>query len=219
MKKSFIVVGLGRFGQSVAKTIESLKGEVLAVDVNEEEVRRVSESVTRCAICDSTSLAALKELGAENMTDGIIAIGNDLQAAILTLMNLKELGVQRVIVRLSDKTYAPIFERLGADRLVIPEEDFGVSLAHSLVSRNVSDYYQIASKYSIVRLKVGDTLEEKTLTDMDARNRYDVNIIGMFRGEEFFIPKATETVHPGDELLVIGKNDKVNRFDLYVNKP
>ncbi len=218
MKKSFIVVGLGQFGQSVARTIESLKGEVLAVDVDEEEVRKISESVTRCAICDSTSLAALKELGVENMTDGIIAIGNDLQSAILTLMNLKELGVQRVIVRLSDKTYAPIFERLGADKLVVPEEDFGVALAHSLVSRNVSDYYQIASKYSIVRMKVGESFAEKTLIDMDARNRYDVNIIGVFRGGEFSIPKATETVHAGDELLVIGKNDKIDRFDLYVNR-
>lgn len=218
MKKSFIVVGLGRFGQSVAKTIESLKGEVLAVDIDAEEVRKVSEQVTRCAICDATSLSALKELGAENMTDGIVAIGNDLQAAILTLMNLKELGVERVIVRLSDKTYAPIFERLGADKLVIPEEDFGVSLAHSLVSRNVSDYYQIASRYGIVRMKVGETFSDKTLVDMDARNKYDVNIIGIFRNGEFYIPKATEPVHARDELLVIGKNDKISRFELYVNK-
>ncbi len=218
MKKSFIVIGLGRFGQSVALEIESLKGEVLAVDINEEEVEKVSESVTRCAICDATQITALKELGVENISDGIIAIGDNLQASILTLMNLKELGVERVIVRLSDRTYAPIFERLGADRLVIPEESSGVTLAHSLVSRNVSDYYQIASKYSIVRLRVGEEFESKTLVDMDSRNSYDVNIIGIFKGKEFSIPKATDVVSAGDELLVIGKNDNISRFDLYVNK-
>lgn len=218
MKKSFIVVGLGRFGHSVATTIEELKGEVLAVDTNEDEVRAVADKVTRCAICDATSISALKELGVENMTDGIIAIGDDLQASVLTLMNLKELGVGRVIVRVSNKAYAPIFERLGADKLVIPEEASGVTLAHSLVSNNVSDYYQIASRYSIVRMKVGEAFAEKTLIDMDCRNNYDVNIIGIFRGGEFSIPKATDLVHAGDELLVIGKNDKISRFDRYVNK-
>lgn len=218
MKKTFIVIGLGRFGQSVATTIESLKGDVLAVDVNEEEVRKVSESVTRCAICDSTSLSALRKLGVADITDAIIAIGDNLQASILTLMNLKELGVERITVRISNRNYAPIFERLGADRLVIPEESSGVTLAHSLVSRNVSDYYQIASKYSIVRMKVGDSFTDQSLVEMNARNKYDVNIIGIFRGGEFIIPKAADIVRRGDELLVIGENGKVTRFDKYINK-
>lgn len=217
MKKSFIVVGLGLFGKAVATTIESLHGEVLAVDIREEEVRGVADTVTKCAVCDGTSLAALRSLGVENMTDGVIAVG-DLQSAILSLMNLKELGVERITVKIKSAAYAPIFERLGADRTVIPEESSGRMLAHSLVSRNVSDYYQISRKYSIVRMKVRDAFAEKSLLEMDSRNKYDVNVIGVFRGEDFFIPKANDLIKGGDELYVIGKNDKIERFDFYLNR-
>ena len=217
MKKSFVVIGLGLFGRAVASTVESLHGDVLAIDIKEEEVRAVADEVTRCAVCDGTSLSALKSLGVENMSEGVIAVG-DLQTAILALMNLKELGVGRVTVKTSSAAYVPIFERLGADRTVVPEESAGRMLAHSLVSHNVSDYYQISHKYSIVRMKIKEEFPEKSLIELDSRNKYDVNIIGVFRGGDFFIPKATDLIRGGDELYVIGKNDKIERFDFYLNK-
>lgn len=218
MKKDVIVIGLGKFGASVAEEIEKLRGEVLAIDRRESEVKKIADKVTRCAVCDATSIEVLRELGAEKASAAVIAIGDNLQASVLTLMNLKELGVQKVIVRVSDRAYEPIFNRLGADKLVIPEEASGVTLAHSLISRNVADYYQIGGRHSIVRLKVGEKFEKKTLVDMDSRNRYDVNIIGIFRGGEFVIPKASDTVEPGDELLVVGENNRITRFDYYVNR-
>ena len=217
MKKSFIVIGLGLFGKAVTTTIQALHCEVLAIDIKEEEVRGVADEVTRCAVCDGTSLAALKSLGVENMTDGVIAVG-DLQTAILALMNLKELGVERVTVKTSSASYEPIFKRLGADKTVVPEESSGRMLAHSLVANNVSDYYQISHKYSIVRMNVKDKFAGRSLLDIDSRNKYDVNIIGVFRGEDFFIPKANDLICGGDELYVIGKNDKIDRFDFYLNK-
>ena len=218
VRKSFIVVGLGKFGYSVAVELESLRGEVLAIDVNEDEVRKVASKVTRCAVCDASSLTALRELGLEGVTDGIIAIGDDLQASILTLMNLKELGVERVVVRLSDKAYQPIFERLGANKFVIPEEASGSTLAHSLIARNVSDYYEIGAKHSIVRLKVGENFVPKTLIELNSRNKYEVNIIGVFRGNTFNIPYGSDSIYPGDELLIVGKNEKLTRFDYFINR-
>lgn len=217
MKKIFFVIGLGRFGLGITKTLCDLKSDLLAIDVNEAAVNKASEFVANCAICDSTKLSALKELGVSNTAHAIIAIGGNFQATILTLINLKELGFNNITVRIDDSNYTSVMERLGAKEVVIPEEASAISLAHQIMSDTILDYYKINNDYGVVQIVVKSTFVEKSLIDLNIRNKFDVNIVGVIRNDDFSIPKGTDLIKGNDIILVCGKTNKISRLDKFIN--
>ena len=144
MKKSFIIIGLGRFGSNVAKTLVDMNCDVLAVDINEESVTAISHYVHHCVIADASKESVLKELGVGSIDHAVVAIGNNLQATILTLVNLKKLGVPRITVRADEEGHKEVYKLLGASEVIIPEEASAISLANQITSDPILDYYKVS---------------------------------------------------------------------------
>ena len=217
MKKSFIVIGLGRFGMSVIKTLNSLTSSVIGVDIDESRVLLASQEIEKCYVCDCTKMSTLEELGAKNVDHAIVSIGNNLQATILTTINLKELGVKKITVRIDDKEYENVMERLGADEIIIPEGSAGSMFARQIMSDTILDFYSVDKDYAVVQMSVKSSFKEVTLGDLNARNEFDINIVGITRNGKFFLPKGNDKIQPNDVVMVVGKTTKINKFDRRIN--
>jgi trk system potassium uptake protein TrkA len=213
-KKSYAVIGLGRFGSSVAKTLYENDNEVMAIDVNEELVQDSLPFVTHAVQADSTDEQALKNLGIRNFDVVIVAIGQDIQASILTTLVLKELGVNYIVVKAQNERHGKVLYKIGADKVVFPERDMGVRVAHSLISPNTLDFIELAEDYSIMEIVAPKFTEGKTLKEVDFRARFGVNIMAIKTGEEFNIaPRAEDSIKKGDILVIIGHNDDIKRLE------
>ena len=212
--KSIIVIGLGRFGLQLAKSLSSQdKKDIIAIDISEEMVQRASEFLEHCYICDATNISALKELGVSNVDEAIVAIGQDLEASILTVSNLKNLGVDRVIVRADESEYIDIFTRLGADEVVVPEISAGETLANKLMSDSFLDYYKVQDDYGIVRISVSTTTPTPTLRELDTPTKYKVSLVSILRKKEIIVPTGDDNIQPGDTVFVIGKTKNIMTFE------
>lgn len=216
-KKNFLIIGLGRFGLGIVKQLSSLTPNIVAVDIDENRVTLASEYVDQCLICDCTKKRALYDIGAQNIDHAVVAVGNNLQATILITINLKELGVKNITVRVDEPEYIEIMERLGADEVVVPEEASATSLANQIMSNSFLNYYKVNKDYGIVQILVNEAFEAKSLIEMDVRNRFDVNITGIIRDGKFFMPKGNDTVQANDIILALGKMSHINKFDIYLN--
>ncbi|GAW92289.1 potassium channel family protein [Calderihabitans maritimus] len=215
MKKSFVVIGLGRFGSSLAKTLSQMGHEVLAVDVSEERVQNISEYVTHAVQIDAMDEEALKTLGVRNFDAVVVAIGQDVQASILVTLILKELGVQRVVAKALNEMHGKVLERVGADQVVYPERDMGIRLAHNLIATNVLDYIELAPDYSIVEVACPAEFHGKTLGELNLRARYGVTVIVVKKGNEVLAaPGADVRVYDGDVLVVIGSKEGLKKLDI-----
>jgi len=213
-KKSYAVIGLGRFGSSVAKTLYENDNEVMAIDVNEELVQDSLPFVTHAVQADSTDEQALKNLGIRNFDVVIVAIGQDIQASILTTLVLKELGVNYIVVKAQNERHGKVLYKIGADKVVFPERDMGVRVAHSLISPNTLDFIELAEDYSIMEIVAPKFTEGKTLKEVDFRARFGVNVMAIKTGEEFNIaPRAEDSIKKGDILVIIGHNDDIKRLE------
>lgn len=218
MKKSFIVIGLGRFGSSVVKALANLNCDILAMDINEECVSNIANVIEHCLIADSTKMSTLKEIGAASIDHAVVAIGNNLQASILTTMNLHSLGVKNITVRSDSEEYEEIYLRLGATDVIIPEEASAISLANQIASDSILDYYSVDNKYALVKIAVGPNFESTTLIDLNLRNRFDVNIVGIIRNEEFYIPRGTDSIESKDILVLVGTNKNIRKVEYFINQ-
>lgn len=216
-KKSFAIIGLGRFGMEIVKTLTQLKCDLIAIDLDESRVSKASEYVNHCVICDSTKKINLKDLGVGTVDHAVVAIGNNLTATILTTINLKELGVKKVTVRVDEEEYVAVMERIGADDVIFPEEASAISLANQIISNNVLDYYRVNKDFGVVQIKVNENFEEKSLIELRARELFDINIIGITRNKKFFLPKGTDMVKPDDTIMVIGKQENVVNFEQFIS--
>lgn len=218
MKKTFMIIGLGRFGSCVAKALVKNKADIIAIDKDEKSVREISKFVNNCVIADSTSLNVLADLDASKIDHAVIAIGNNLQASILTIINLRKLGVKKITVRADDLSYEEVFEALGATDVIIPEESSAYSLANQIISDTVLDYYGVSDDYAMVKVIVRAGFEAKNLIELNLRALFDVNIVGIIREDKFFIPKGTDTINPRDVVVVVGTRAKINKLDDFFNK-
>ena len=218
MKKTFMIIGLGRFGSCIAKELVQNKCDIIAIDKDEKSVRDISKYVNNCVIADSTSLNVLTDLDASKVDHAVIAIGNNLQASILSIINLKKLGVKKITVRADDLTYKEVFEALGATDVIVPEESSAISLANQIMSDSVLDYYGVSADYAMVKVIVGKQFVPKNLIELNLRALFDVNIVGIIRDGKFFIPKGTDTINPDDVVVVVGTGSKINKLDDFFNK-
>lgn len=218
IKKSYIVIGLGRFGSSIVKVLSKMDSDVLALDIDPDSVSAIASYTNHCVVADSTKLTVLKELGCAQIDHAVVAIGNNLQASILTVLNLKKLGVPRITVRADEEGHKEIFAMLGATEVIIPEEASAVSLANQILSDSILDYYPLSTEYSMVKISVGENFEAKSIIDLNVRVLFDVNIVGLLKNGVFAIPKPNDLIAPGDVLVVVGTSDNYKRFDLFLNE-
>lgn len=217
MKKCYLVIGLGRFGMNVVKTLAKLNADVIACDINEERVQTALEYTDQCLICDPTKKKVLFDICSHRVDHAIIAIGNNLQASMLTTMNLKELGVEQITVRIDDSEYETIMRRLGATDIIIPEESSAVQLANEIANDSVLDYIEVQDDYVIITLKVASYFVTTNLASLDSRNKFDINIIGITRGETFILPHSKDEIRAEDKIVIIGRLDNIKRFQKALN--
>jgi len=212
--KQFAVIGLGRFGMSLALTLTNMGYDVLAVDTNEEKVNSIMEKVTHAVQVDAMDEQALKALGIRNFDVVIVAIGQDIQTNILVTVMLKDLGVKRVVSKAITELHGKVLERVGADKVVFPERDMGVRVAQALVSKNIMDQISLSPDYSIVELMAPDVVVDKTLEEGALRGEYGVTVLAIRRGSDVIIsPGAKHVVNAGDLLVVVGRNNKLKDLE------
>ena len=203
--KSYVVVGLGRFGSEVARQLHTLGCEVLAMDISAELVQEISSQVTHAVVADGRDKSVLKALGVRELDCAVIAIGDDLAASVLSTMNMKELGVSHIVCKAHDETHRRVLEKLGADRVVIPEQENAARLARSLSSPNVLDYIELSDDYGIVEVPVPAAWQDKSLKELNIRAKVGVNILAIRReGKMNVSPNADFTFRSGDIVVVLG---------------
>lgn len=205
--KSYIVIGLGLFGAEVARKLCTLGCEVLAMDIHSGFVNQVAGDVTHAVVADGRDKDVLRALGAGNFDCAIIAIGDDLSASVLTVMNLEELGVPYIVCKAHDETHRRVLEKLGVDRVVIPECEFGGKLARSLSAHNVLDYIELSEEYGILEVPAPKTWVGKTILELNVRAKLGVNIIAVKNEQTTNVsPSANYKITAGDIMVVLGDN-------------
>ncbi len=216
-KKQFMVVGLGRFGTSVAETLYALGNDVLAVDSNEEVVQSVSEKVTHAVQVDANDENSLRALGISNFDVAIISIGSDIQASILATLLVREMGVKHIIAKANDALHAKVLYKIGANRVIFPERDMGVRVAHNLCSSNILDYIELSPDFSIAEIVSPKDWEGKNLRDLNLRAKYGINVMAIKRNNEIDVsPSPDEVVRPNDIVVAIGGTEELNNIESLV---
>jgi trk system potassium uptake protein TrkA len=214
MKKQYAVIGLGRFGSSIAQELIKLGYEVLGIDKSEQAVDELNDILTRAVIADSTDEEALKSLGIRNFDCVIVAIGDDIQSSILTSLLLKELEVKTVVAKALSDSHGKVLKKLGVDRIVYPERDMGIRVAHQLASPNLLDYIEISKDYTIAELTVPKRLGGLSLKDLDLRVKYGCSVIAINKTDSVTIaPMGTDILHEKDVMVIIGTNQQIEEFE------
>lgn len=211
--KSFAIIGLGRFGFSLATTLCKLGHEVLAVDMDEKLIRAIMTEVTHAVQANTTDEQTLSKLGIRNFDCVVISIGNDIQASILTTVLCKDLGAKYVIAKASDELHAKLLCKTGADKVIQPERDSGVRLARSLTSDSIIDYLELSDEYSINEIRIPAKWENKSLVELDARTKYGISVIAIRRNGEIIVSIDPQMPLKRDDILVvIGSNEQLEKL-------
>lgn len=214
MKQEFAVIGLGRFGGSICREL-CLEGmSVLAIDSDEDKINEFKDIALHAVIADSTDETTLKELGVSNIDHVIVAIGDNIQASILTTVILAELGIKKITVKAQNDYHGKILNKVGAHQVVHPERDMGKRIAHSIMSNNILDYLELSDEHSIVEVIAGKKMVGKTLIDLDIRANYGCNVVAIKEDKNINVsPNAHEIIQANDILIIIGSDKDISKFE------
>lgn len=218
MKKTYVVIGLGRFGLALIDELSKYSDNVIAIDIQPEAVQTASRIIEQAYIADSTSEKALKSLGVQNADHVVISFGSNFEATIMTFATLKDMGLQNITVRCDRDHYIPILQKLGVKDIISPTGIAGTRLASRIVSPDFVDYFQLANDYVVVDLTVPESFQTKTVLDMDTRNQFGVNLLLIKRNKTSIAPRATDEIRPGDELFVFGTHRKIVKLAEYLKE-
>ena len=210
--KTYLVVGLGRFGMAAADELYDLGQEVSVLDEQEELVRQAADQATHAAIGDAREMSVLKAAGAQDCDCAIVAIGSDLAASILITMNLKDLGVPYIICKARDETYKRALERVGANRVLIPEKEMAVRLVRNLGSASFLDYIEFSDEYGIAEITPPRNWTGKTLRALNIRSKYHVNVLALKNEETdqvLVAPGAEAVIREGDTVMLMGRSEEL----------
>ncbi|GAB2675984.1 potassium channel family protein [Paenibacillus thermoaerophilus] len=214
VRKLFAVIGLGRFGSSVARTLANQGYEVLAIDSEEDRVQQLSDIVTHAVQADATDEETLRALGLRNFDVVVVAIGQDIQSSILTTLILKDMGVGTIVAKAQNELHGKVLQKIGADRVIYPERDMGQRVATHLISPNVIDYIELSDDYSIQELKPTGRMIGKSLRELDIRAKFGCNVMAVKSGDRMDIaPQADVLITSEDVLVVVGKNEDLHRME------
>jgi trk system potassium uptake protein TrkA len=223
MKKHFAVIGLGRFGFSVAKTLAKYGSEVIAIDTEEERVKKVAEFVAYAVQLDAMDEKALRSVGVQNVDTAIVSIGENIEASILVVMLLKEMGIKNIIAKAVTTLHGKVLENLGVRRIIFPERDMAIRVAHSLIRPKVLEQLELSEEYSIVELPAPGHLIGKTVKESQLRTKYGVNLIaikrkvttdrGIIKEAWNVNPLPSDIMQEGDVLVLIGFNKDIDKLE------
>jgi len=207
------VLGLGRFGQAVAREHTRLGHEVLAVDRSERIVQDLADEVTHAVRADITDGDTLRELGIGDFDIVIIGVSDNLEVSILTTVQVKRLGAKRVLAKAADDLHGLILEQVGADRVIYPEQETGIRVAHTYAAGGIRGYLDVAPGYGIARVLIDKQFIGRTLGDINFSRTYGVTVIALYRGGTVTLnPVSTETLQRGDNLIVAGLDEDLERL-------
>ncbi len=213
LNNTYAVFGLGRYGKAVARELSEDGAEVLAVDVNEDVVNAASMEIPYCKCADVTDPEVIKQLGIANVDVVIISMASDLEASVMATMLCKEAGVKTVIVKCSSEMNCKILKKVGADRVVLPENESGIRLAKNLLSSGFMDIIELSKDVSMVELEVKPEWVGKTLIELSLRKKYSINVVAVVQGKTVSTNiNPEEPLHPEMKLIVIGNTAKLNKL-------
>lgn len=213
--KQYIVIGMGRFGQSVAKSLSSLDQDVLAVDSDEKLIDSIAPFVTHAVKTNAMDENSLAALGIGNFDVAIVTMGTDIQSSILVTMLCKEMGVKYVVAKAQNDLHRRVLERTGADKVVFPERDMGLRVAHNLVASNVLDYVEIAGDLSMLYIAPVEDWIGRDLAGLNFRQKYGVNVIAIKKKDAPLnaSPSGGDVIERGDVLFVAGNKESISKFE------
>ena len=212
--RQFAVLGLGRFGQSLVKTLIENDCDVLCCDKDIEIVNEMAKYGCHALQADVTDVHVLDQFGINNFDVVIVAIGEDMEGSILATMMAKELGAKFVIAKAKNDIQKSILEKVGADRVVLPERDMGVRIANTLITTNIIDYINLSDKFAIVEIQPEKNWVNKSILDSNVRAKYGLNIVAIKRQNHIIVsPLPSEVIEEKDTLVVVGKNDVIQRIN------
>jgi len=215
MKKQIIVIGLGRFGTSLAKALSKAGHDVLALDRNEKSIQNISAQVTHVIQADATDETVLKDIDIDKFDIAVVAMGTAIESSVLSTILLKKLGVPYVIARANSELHGTILEKIGADTVVFPEREMGIRVAQVVTLTNVSDYMPVAQSYGIAKLTIPDNIAGENLENLGCgqKGKWEVAVLLIQReGEVIVTPGNKEVVKPNDILILAGENDKIEKL-------
>lgn len=220
-EKQYVVIGLGVFGSTVASNLAASRKEVLAIDKDMICVERVADVVTKAVQADGTDLDQLKMLGVQDFDVAIVAIGDQLEASILTVMNLKELGIKHILAKARNRQFMQILQKVGADEVIRPEHDMGEKIAKRLIRNRIVDLVELEGGYSVVEMKVPENWVGKSIKQLNVRAKYDFNIIGIKQDESSKLVMSInpdEIIQENNHFLIVANTKNIENFDLIQNK-
>lgn len=217
MKQDFAVFGLGMFGSSICRELSKEGKQVLAVDINEDKVNEFKNIASHAVIADTTDEDTLRELGIKNIDHVIVAIGENIQASILTAVILTDLEIKKITVKAQNDYHEKILNKIGVDEVVHPERDMGKRIAHHIISSNVLDYLELSDEHSIVEVRAGRKMAGRTLAELDIRNKYGCNVVAIKEGKDINVsPAPNEALETEDILIVVGTNQDISKFERHL---
>ena len=215
MNRQIVVIGLGRFGISLATTLSRIGHDVLAIDRDEKCVQTIASQVTHAITADATNEAVLKELGVGNFDIAVVAIGSGIESSVLTTILLKKLGVSYVIARANDELHGSILERIGADNVVYPEREMGTRIAHGGILIGISDYLPVVPGYGIAKLAIPPQVVGQRLVSIGIgpKGRWNVAALLLQRKKEVVVnPSQNEVIRQDDIIVVAGSDEDLERM-------
>ncbi|MBB3033638.1 potassium channel family protein [Alteriqipengyuania lutimaris] len=211
-RKPILLIGLGRFGGAVARTLERMGHEVLAVDCDGDLVQEFAPDLTKVVQADATDEAVLERLGARDFDAAVVGIGTDIEASVLTVLALADLGLTNIWAKATNDKHARILERTGATHVVFPEQRMGERTAH-LINERLLDFISFGNEFAIARLAAPEPIVGLPLITSECRKKYEVTVVGVKREGEDFIHAVPDTIiFPGDELVVSGRISNIEKF-------
>ena len=212
--KSYVVAGLGRFGSQLAVKLFSYGEDVLAIDMHENVVDKIADRVTRAVCADARDPEVLKRLGVQSCDCAIVAVGSDLASAALITMNLKSFGIPQIICKAYDETYRKILDKLGADRVIIPESEAADKLAKGLSSYGVMEYIEFSEEYGIMEMDAPAAWQGRLIGEIGVHRNYGVSIIALKQNSGIEVsPNGASKIAPGSTLVLLGKYDALHEIE------
>jgi trk system potassium uptake protein TrkA len=219
-RKQFGVIGLGRFGSAMATTLAELGHDVLGVDGSEERVRELADVISHAVQLDATDERALRAAGIQDVEVAVVSIGENIESSLLVVMLLRELGIKSIVAKAVTPLHGRILEMLGVSRVIFPEREMAIRVAHCLVLPNVIDYIELSSDFSIIEVPAPEAFIGRNLRQLELRPRYGVTLIAVKRRTTpsaplvtNIAPAADEVIQRGDVLALLGGNDRLNQLD------
>lgn len=213
-KKAVAVIGLGRFGATVAKTLSAQGHEVLGVDINEETVQRISPYVTHAVVADTSDEDALRALSLNQFDDVVIGIGDNVQGNLMTAMLVKEIGAKYIVAKAQSTLQGRLLEKIGVDLVIYPESDMALRVAQMLVREHVIDYLQLSKDIGLVEMETPAFLQGKTLIEANIRAKYNVNVVAIKRDNDVLAPPdPNDPLRGTDTLMIIGRDPDITRLE------